>query len=151
MNRRYMLRSEDTEQMNVIDWCRWRISTYPELKWLHHCPNGGSRDKQEAVKLKAMGVLAGVPDLHLPVPKGKYIGLYIEMKYADGRLQDSQKEFLKAAAGFGHFCAVCYGAEEATSVIEEYLKLKPIDTGEGENRMHIENCSILKEGKVKQL
>ena len=102
VNRRYTRRSEDTEQMSVMDWARWNQNAHPELELLHHCPNGGSRDKAEAVKLKQMGVKAGIPDLCLPVPMGVYSGLYIEMKYDTGRLEDSQKKMLKALAAAGH-------------------------------------------------
>ena len=100
MNMKYALRSEDTEQISVIQWAGWNMNRYPELKWLHHCPNGGSRNRNEAVKFKQMGVRAGVSDLCLPYPRGIYCGLYIEMKYDKGRLQDSQKEFLKDMAKF---------------------------------------------------
>lgn len=48
MNMRYAKRSEDTEQINVVSWAGWNMSRYPELKWLFHVPNGGSRNKQEA-------------------------------------------------------------------------------------------------------
>lgn len=151
MNMRYALRSEDTEQAAVISWAQWQLNQHPELKLLHHCPNGGSRNKAEAVKLKQMGVVAGVPDLHLPVPKGIYHGLYIEMKYGDGRLEKSQREFLSSAAGYGYYAVCCYGAEEAISIIREYLKLKTADTGRGENKMRVQNGSILREGQVKLL
>ena len=50
MNMRYAKRSEDTEQINVVSWAGWNMSRYPELKWLFHVPNGGSRNKQEAVE-----------------------------------------------------------------------------------------------------
>lgn len=151
MNLKYAMRSEDTEQIAVISWSKYQWQRHPELKLLHHVPNGGSRNKQEAVKLKQMGTLAGVSDLHLPVPKGIYNSLYIEMKYGDGRLQDSQKDFLRTAAEYGNFCVVCYGAEEAIKVLDEYINLKRIDTGEGESTMSMPNLSIMKEGKVKQL
>ena len=41
MNMRYAMRSEDTEQINVVSWANWNMNRYPELKWLHHVPNGG--------------------------------------------------------------------------------------------------------------
>lgn len=151
MNMKYALRSEDTEQINVIQWVQYQIPHHPELKLLHHCPNGGSRNKAEAVKLKQMGVVAGVPDIHLPVPKGIYTGLYIEMKYGSGRLEKSQREFLKEAAKYGNYCVVCYGAEEAINIIAQYVNLKPIDTGQKENEMKIRNGCILREGKAKEL
>lgn len=151
MNLKYALRSEDTEQIAVVQWSKYQQNVHPELKLLHHCPNGGSRNKAEAVKLKQMGVVAGIPDLHLPVPKGIYCGLYIEMKYGDGTVQKTQREFLKAAADAGHFCVVCYGAEEAIEIIRQYVNLKPIDTGKGESKMKVSNKSILREGRVKPL
>lgn len=151
MSLKYAVRSEDTEQMQVVSWAQWNTARYPELALLYHIPNGGSRNKAEAVKLKQMGVLAGVPDLCLPVPKGVYHGLYIEMKYADGRLEKAQREFLQAAARNRYFCAVCYGAEEAVGILREYVNLLPIGTGKGENKMKVRNASILREGTVKDI
>lgn len=159
MNMRYAMRSEDTEQINVVSWANWNMNRYPELKWLHHVPNGGSRNKQEAVKLKQMGVKAGVSDLCLPYPKG----LYIEMKFGDNRQQETQKEFLSDMAAAGHFVATCYSAEEAVKVIEEYCELMNHKMGDSEivipleNRealrnitMSIPNNSILKNGEIKE-
>lgn len=162
MNMRYAMRSEDTEQINVIQWAGWNMNRYPELKWLHHVPNGGSRNRLEAVKLKQMGVKAGVADLCLPYPKGIYCGLYVEMKFGNNRQQDTQKEFLADMAAAGHFVATCYSAEEAIKVIEEYCNLMIHKMGDYEIviplerkekikdfRMSIPNNSILKDGKVK--
>lgn len=149
MNMRYAMRSEDTEQINVIQWAGWNTARYPELKWLHHCPNGGSRNRAEAVKLKQMGVKAGISDLCLPYPKGIYCGLYIEMKYGDNRQQDTQKEFLADMAEAGHFVATCYSAEEAIRIIEEYLNLSDEKHMEKNQRMSIPNNSIMKNGKIK--
>lgn len=149
MNMRYALRSEDTEQINVIQWAGWNTVRFPELKWLHHCPNGGSRNRNEAVKFKQMGVKAGVSDLCLPYPKGMYCGLYIEMKYGDNRLQDTQKEFLADMAEAGHFVVTCYSAEEAVRILEEYLSLADKKHTERNQRMTIPNNSIMKNGKIK--
>lgn len=44
MNLRNAKRSEDTEQINVIQWASWNINRYPELKWLFHVPNGGGAE-----------------------------------------------------------------------------------------------------------
>lgn len=152
MNLKYAMRSEDTEQIAVVNWAHWYADRYPELKWLHHCPNGGSRNRAEAVKLKQMGVKAGVADLCLPYPKGIYCGLYIEMKFGDNRQQNTQKEFLADMAAAGHFVATCYSAEEAIKVIEEYVQLARVycPDEDFQNKMSIPNNSILKDGKVKE-
>ena len=135
------LKTEDTEQQAVIQWARMAAGHYPALKLLHHIPNGGRRNKVEAAKLKRMGVLAGVPDLHLPVASAGYNGLYIEMKYGDGRLLASQREFLIRASYFHNFCAVCYTAKDAISVLQDYVDHR-FRTG-----FKYENLAILKEGK----
>ena len=83
------------------------------------------------------------------VPMGMYNGLYIEMKYDTGRLEDSQKKMLKALAAAGHYCTVCYGAEEAIRVLQEYINLKKIDAGKREDTMSEQNLMIRKNGKVK--
>lgn len=155
MNMKYAMRSEDTEQINVMQWANWNTNHFPELKWLHHIPNGGSRNRLEAIKLKQMGVKAGVSDLCLPYPKGIYCGLYVEMKFGSNRQQDTQKEFLSDMAAAGHFVATCYSAEEAIRVITEYLCLQrlyhPEAAPEGfKDKMRIPNNSILKDGKVKE-
>lgn len=144
MRKAAYLSDEESEQIAVVEWCRYNEETFPALKLLHHCPNGGSRDEREAAKLKMMGVLPGVADLHLPAPKGVYGSLYIEMKCDGGRLEDSQKRFLTAAAEAGNFCAVCYCAEAAICVIRAYLKLK-----RGEE-MCVPNLVILKKRRSKK-
>lgn len=145
MNLRYALRSEDTEQINVASWAAWNERQYPELKWLHHIPNGGSRNKAEAVKLKQMGVKAGVSDLCLPYPKGIYCGLYIEMKFGDGKHQKTQKEFLTDMAAAGHYVATCYTSEDAVNVLREYCELL------SQQWMKEPNNSVWKEGTISPL
>lgn len=117
-------RSEATEQEFIISWCRLLEPRYPELKWIYHIPNGGSRNQIEAAHLKAQGVKAGVPDLCLPVPRNGFHGLYIEMKYGRNKTTGNQEEWLEALAKLGYKTAVCYGAEEARRVIKDYLGIK---------------------------
>ena len=121
MNMKYAMRSEDTEQINVVSWANWNVNRYPELRWLFHVPNGGSRNKQEAVKFKQMGVKAGVSDLCLPYPKGSYCGLFVEMKFGNNKLTKDQVEFMTMLKDQGYKTAVTYSAEEARSLIRHYL------------------------------
>ena len=116
-----MKRSEETEQMALIDWCNINTCKYPELELIYHVPNGGKRSKTEAVRLKRAGVKKGVPDLCLPVPRRKYHGLYIEMKYGNGRTSKEQKDWIKKLNEQGYYAVVCNGFEEAREVIEKYI------------------------------
>ncbi len=123
MDLRNMKRGEDTEQIKVIIWAEKNVQKYPELKWLHHIPNGGTRKSSEAIKLKQMGVKAGISDLYLPFPRGKYHGLYIEMKYGRNTLTKMQLEFLCDMCDAGYCTAVCYDEKAAERVIEKYINL----------------------------
>lgn len=119
----YRKRGEDTEQENVISWANWHLREYPELKWLHHIPNGGKRNKAEAARFKAQGVKAGVSDLFLPAAHGGYFGLYIEMKYGKNKPTDQQKEFITDMQQAGYDARVAYSAQEAIEILQEYLML----------------------------
>lgn len=77
-----------------------------------------------AAKLKAAGVKRGVPDISLPVARGGYHGLYIELKYDTGRPTAEQKEWHDALIEQGYKAVFCWGFESAIEVIKEYLKLK---------------------------
>lgn len=123
MNLRNMKRGEDTEQIKVMRWAAGAECRHPELRWLYHVPNGGSRDSAEAIKLKNMGVKRGVSDLCLPFPHGRYHGLYIEMKYGRNRTTKEQAEFLRDMCDAGHCVAVCHDAQSAAGLIEQYINL----------------------------
>lgn len=124
MNLRYAKRSETTEQIQVMNWAKRQQIINPELKWLYHCPNEGERSKQTGEKLKQLGLKAGVSDLHLPYPRGAYCGLYVEMKFGDGRHKKEQKEFLADMAAAGHYVITCYTALDAIEAIREYISLE---------------------------
>ena len=70
---------EDDEQETLFEWAEIQAAKYPVLELMYHTPNGGKRDITTAKKLKRRGVKPGVPDVCLPVARGNYHGLYIEM------------------------------------------------------------------------
>jgi L-lactate utilization protein LutB len=53
-----------------------------------------------------------------------YHGLYIEMKSSTGKLTPAQQAFMEAVIKEGFRADVCRSAEEATKIIEEYIKSK---------------------------
>lgn len=140
MNLSNAKRSEDTEQIRVINWCEINKDRYPELKWIYHVGNGGSRNKLEAKKFKQMGVKAGVSDLCIPYPKGIYTGLYIELKYGNNTASDKQREFLRDMAAVGHATAICYGAEAAIQFIRRYCECRSNESIDIEN--DLSNCCL---------
>lgn len=119
----YKKRSEATEQATLIQWCNLNKCVYPELGLIFHVPNGGQRNKTEARRLKTEGVKAGVPDLFLPVARGKFHGLFIEMKYGNNKATPKQREWLIELNKQGYYAVVCNGFDEAKTTIESYIKM----------------------------
>lgn len=115
---------EDAMQASVVRWAKMRQATAPELELLHHIPNGGRRGLLEAKRLKAQGVVPGIPDLHLPVPRGQYCGLWIEMKAPAGVCSLSQRHIADVLTKYGNLVHTCYSVEDAIEAIESYLKAK---------------------------
>lgn len=122
--------SEDGEQLAVQCWCALNFNKYPELRWLHHSPNGGFRNKREAGKLKAMGVKRGFPDLILLVKRGPYSGLGIELKIPElktkknGGASDEQLLWGKHLLLNGFGFKVCHGWIDARDTLVSYLEWK---------------------------
>ena len=114
--------SEAQEQIALIQWANLQSGKYPELALLYHIPNGGSRHPAEAARLKQQGVKAGVPDLCLPVARGGYNGLYIELKTGRNKPTSLQKEWLSWLNQQGYRAVVCWGWQAAKDEIMAYLE-----------------------------
>ena len=87
--RRRSRQIEDGIQAGIVDWLRLVLD--PRLYRVFSVPNGGARNKAEAAKLKATGVLAGVFDIEIAGPGGRVWRL--ETKTEDGVLSDAQEAF----------------------------------------------------------
>ena len=74
--------------------------------------------------MKREGALAGVSDVFLPVARGGYHGLYIELKVKGGRLSQSQKWWIDEMTKQEYLAVACYGWLEAKVVIERYLRME---------------------------
>lgn len=115
---------ESAHQAQVIEWAKWAYKAnparYPNLDLLHCSLNGVKLSQTQAKIAKGQGMLSGVPDLFLPVPKNGFHGLYIEMKSEKGRVTENQHWFLSKTDGLGYKSVVCYSAKEAISAIQAY-------------------------------
>ena len=111
--------SEDAEQEAVVEYCD--LLHIPIV----HIPNEGKRSLSYAARMKRMGLRSGFPDLLVPLARGGYHGLFIEMKYGKNKTTKEQKEWLERLSAEGYACAVCYNAAEAIKTIENYNRRKP--------------------------
>lgn len=115
---------ETHEQQTLITWVD---AFHPrESKLLFAIPNGGSRHPAEAVRLRAEGVRPGVLDLFYMEARGKYHGLFIEMKRDSRKLSvisGGQKGFIERAKAGGYAVVVAWGSQQAREGLEWYWAL----------------------------
>lgn len=139
---------EREEQVSFFNRVAMLLLEYPWLGAMYAIPNGGVRPAKTVYrngravrvcasgkKMKKEGVKAGVPDIHLPAPRGQYHGLYIEAKRMpyrslDGRIHrfypsKEQKEFMAILKALGHKVVLCHGVDAMFQTLLEYIELPP--------------------------
>lgn len=119
-----MNHKESDEQISLFQWAKLMQGQHPELSLLHSIPNGGKRNIREAARLKREGALAGVSDIFLPVARGGFHGLYIELKIKGNKPSDNQQCWIDGVTKQGYMAKVCFGWVEAKGVIEGYLEME---------------------------
>lgn len=116
MKRSYL--TETQHHIGLINWTK----TQPILsEYLIHIPNGGYRHLKEAIKLKQMGVKAGVSDLFLAYPNRHYHGLWIELKQGKSKLSPEQKTWLEKMNKVGYATKVSYSLQETLAILQDYV------------------------------
>ena len=117
--------SERQHQQAVMKWARQPSirERWPELALLHHIKNETTGGAAEVAADKAMGVKKGVPDLCLPVARGGFHGLYIEMKTPSGRASDAQRWWMMELTKQGYRAVVCHGYDAAVAELCWYRSL----------------------------
>ena len=104
--------SEHDEQVGFINWFR---SKYPDVL-IFAIPNGEKRAISVAKRLKAEGVVRGIPDLFIP-----QWTLWVEMKrVSGGRLSPEQKSMIIYLESVGQTVIIGKGATDASKKIMEF-------------------------------
>ena len=118
------LSTEDGHQYAVMLWAAQESvrAKWPELARLYHIENERRCSPQEAARRRRMGVKRGVPDLCLPVARGGYHGLYIELKTPTGRTTVEQRWWLGNLNADGYCAFPCYGWKQARDLLLWYLE-----------------------------
>lgn len=130
--------TEHDIQAALITWADLvSKNEHPDLAWLFAIPNGAKlpylkttgkngrerRFSPEAQRLNAEGLRAGVPDLCLPVPRGEFHGLYLEMKSSNGKIRPEQAGWIDFLRTQGYYVVVAWDFDQAQSVLVNYLSL----------------------------
>lgn len=117
-------RPDDEEhriQCACVAWFRLQYPTHASA--LFAVPNGGRRDRVSGAKLKAEGVLPGVSDLILLLPRGNHHGLLIEMKTESGKQSQAQRDWQRDMVHRGYKYMVIRSIDEFIDRVTDYLLL----------------------------
>jgi hypothetical protein len=109
------------EQATVFEWANAMSQKYHDLMLLNGSLNGVKLTIGQAVKCKRLGMRKGFPDINLPVKRYPYSGLYIELKVPGGRESKEQRWWGNRLKEQGYMYSVCWGADAAIELIDEYL------------------------------
>lgn len=116
-------RSEYDEQVAIFEWAEMYQNQYPDLFLLNGSIYGGIKIEPKYLnKLIRAGMKKGKPDINLPVARGGYFGLWIELKRRGGpKPTQEQVDWLMRLSKAGHYCVCCKGSDAAISVIKQYI------------------------------
>jgi hypothetical protein len=120
---------EHEHQVALIAWARRvAIPAAPDVRagarvadYLLAIPNGGSRNPREGARLKAEGVKPGVSDLLMPLRRGGFGGLWLEMKAPGKKPTPEQREWLARMNAAGYCATWCDDWSLAAKAIAGYL------------------------------
>jgi hypothetical protein len=110
---------ESRLQQSCVKWFRLQYPRFKKL--LFAVPNGGGRRYTEAKILIGEGVVPGVSDLILAVPKKEFHALFIEMKAGKNKLSEQQEDFKKEVEKHNYKHITCYSFDEFEREINFYL------------------------------
>lgn len=82
-----------------------------------HTPNGGSRNRIEAARMKALGVKAGVPDLLLLIDGTLHA---LELKAAKGRVSAEQTAMLSSLSAAGAIVGVARSVSDSVEILKKW-------------------------------
>lgn len=120
---------EHQEQVKLFQWAAENEAKYPELKWMFAVPNWiGRHTAKHGARLKAEGRKAGVLDVWLPVRRGDFPGLVIELKAGNNRPTAEQKEWLAHLREDGWVVLVAWSSNAAIQWIIAYLAGKRLSS-----------------------
>jgi hypothetical protein len=115
-----MPRSSEINSIHIPVVAELRRWIKPEWRFFH-CPNGELRSPHVAAKLKAMGVLPGMPDLVLMAPGlGITNDYFLEFKLPGKTLSDVQEDFRMWAVRRGSPYVVAYSQSDAFRAFTEW-------------------------------
>jgi hypothetical protein len=121
---------EHQHQVALIQWARsTKLPPSADIKpgsviadYLFAIPLGGQRNPREGARLKAEGVKPGVSDLLLPIRRGGYGSLWLELKAPGKKPTPVQREWIERMNAAGYYATWTDDWQKAADIITNYLR-----------------------------
>lgn len=110
--------SEANLQSNVVKYLKLQ---YPHVRYCASLGGQYQRYPSQRNKAKATGYVRGFPDIGIYEAKGKYFGLFIEIK-EKGYPTKEQKQWIKDLNERGYLACCLKGFDSIVETIDIYLK-----------------------------
>jgi hypothetical protein len=111
---------ETLAMIALFDWIRLQPLLLP---YAFHIANERKTSPQSGAILKRMGVRSGVSDVMFAIPKGRWHGLFLELKAGKNKPTKNQEQFMLDMTSQGYYCVWCVGFDAAVTEIDTYLGL----------------------------
>lgn len=112
--------TESKIQQQIFEWYQnnYCLKFHEPRAMIFSIPNGGTRNKLEAITMKATGLLAGASDLVVILPNGELI--FVEVKTETGKQSDKQIDFEQRVKTLGYEYKLIKSLEE----FKQWITLK---------------------------
>ncbi|WP_217521871.1 VRR-NUC domain-containing protein [Vibrio metschnikovii] len=124
---------ERTSSQLKEHWLQVRIFYTLEIKYpslfevAFAVPNGGDRAARTASLMMYEGQKKGTPDICIPDPRGKYHGMFLEVKTEKGTASKEQKAKADLYRRRGYYVAIGKGFAQCHDEIAKYYNLPEFD------------------------
>lgn len=110
------------ERIEQRAFVKWFYLAYPQEK-LAKFFNDGIRHPIQATVMALEGLLKGMPDVMIPVPRKPHHGLLIEFKRTSGGVVSKEQEkIIEYLNARGYKAIICCGWDAAREATIEYMK-----------------------------
>jgi hypothetical protein len=119
--------TERQDQEALFTWIEYNRERLPGIERAFAVPNGAwlagdaTTRARIANSMKRQGMRPGVPDILIPIARGGYHGLFVELKHGGNKPSPEQLAYIQFLEDQHYFVVVCYGWEAAVNVIEVYM------------------------------
>lgn len=123
-NRKPRLQEEHNHQAAYFRILKLNERRFPELAFIFAVPNAAKRSPQLGMWMVKEGLVAGVPDIIIPMARRGYHGAFLETKFGNNKMSPAQIKFRDFLSKENYFVLACYDERKLTTITEWFLSVE---------------------------